>query len=493
MNVPPDASDAVEAAEQAPAATKGWRFRITKSSGLFLLSVVSTTALLLSNFEKIESFVRARMPGALVGQFPFTMQISSTHADGKGVQEKPFYREEHIQRGTTLIRAIRNQDFGLPALNFRIVNNSPETTIVREVIFKVANSQPDNRPILTWSKQLNLADGDNELVLENDGWGPALDAKIENLTGTLIPKSGEKKTSDPFELVLGKISTKSRDVPLTSLIKDQLGLENLADFNRAKLSGTLSYFYIDSSGEKKPVTTPFALGIVNRRMLDIPAEGPPGANVFQTVQLLQTHAQNYSVVCPVSESLEPKKSYQFVVSLCSRQSAIHDFEVIVALANGARIKLGHYRLEFYLPRSHADFVSEITTKPNPPRFTSIDGLTEDIPGVGTNEETADDGEDESDTVADTDANDEIPSPALGPDLEEVPGAEVSNSKEPAAPSNVQAELKPVKASYPYGIPVAGRSDVVESPFMSGKHVDVTGFAHNAIVQDPYVKQLFLVP
>jgi hypothetical protein len=421
------------------------------------------------------------------------MQISSTNPDGKGLQEKPFYREEHIQGGTTLIRAIRNQDFGLPALNFRIVNNSSETAIVREVTLKVANSQPDNRPILTWSKVLNLAQGDKELSLENDGWGAALDSKLEDVIGTVIPKSGEKKKSDSFELMFGKISTKSREVSLASLLKDQLHLENPSDLSRANLSGTLSYSYIDSSGAKKPVKTPFALGIVNRRIDTEPAAPAEGPGVYETVELLQANAQGYSVDCRVGESLAPKSSYQFVISLCSRQSAIHDFDVIVALTNGARINLGHYRLEFYLPRSMGGLVTEITAKRTPLRFTSIDGSTEGMPGVETNEETADDVEDESDRVASTNANHDIPSPAVGPSMEETPSAEVSDSPEPAVPSNVPAQLKPLRASYPYGIPVAGRSDVVESPFMSGKHVDVTGFAHNSIVQDPYVRQFFLVP
>ena len=494
MNVPPTSSpssepvpDPVKPVEHATPAKKRWRFPSWKNSALLLVSVVSTIGLLVSHFEKIESFVRARMPGALARQFPFSMQISSINAVGSGLQERPFYREEHTQEGP-LIRALRNEDFGLPALNFRIVNNSPETTIVREVILNVRNSRPDNRPILTWSKELNLAQ--DELSLENEGWGAALDSKLENITGILIPKSGERKTTDPFELVFGKIAVRSRQVPLASLLREQLRLENLSDFNRAKLSGTLSYSYIDSSGAKKPVKTHFALGIVNRPVDEEPsppAEGPE-PSVYQTVQLLQTHGQNYSVVCPVGQSLAPKNSYQFVIGLCSQHSAIHDFDVVVALTNGARIKLGHFRVEFYLPRSHARFVSAFTARPSPPRFTSIDGATEDIPGVGPADETGEDFDyQESETTANASTN--LPTPPA----EETPEAEVGESEEPTEPSSVQAESKPLKASYPYGIPVAGRTDVVESPFVSGKHVDVTGFAHNAIVQDPYVKQLFLVP
>src|SRR5205085_6562758 len=136
----------------------------------------------------------------VVRQFPFTMQISSTM--GAGPQPRPYYREEHIQEGT-LIRPVRNHAFGLPTLDFRIVNNSADVTFVRELVLKVASSEPDNRPVLTW-EQLNVANRDSLFTITNEGWGAALDAKIEDVKGTLVTKTGAKQTSAPFEIPLGK-------------------------------------------------------------------------------------------------------------------------------------------------------------------------------------------------------------------------------------------------------------------------------------------------
>jgi hypothetical protein len=432
------------------------------------------------------------------------MQIAST--DDSGVQTTPFYREEHIQAGT-LISAVRRNEFGLPALDFRIVNNSAESTLIREVILTIANSQPDNRPILTWAKTLNLADAQDQLTVENEGWGAANDAKIINVVGTLIPKRGDKRTTEPFEVPLGKIQTKSRDVSLPSLIKEKFKIDELSVSDSARLSGSLSYSYIDANGATKPVVTPFQVGIQNRRTkqwLDIPAEGPGAENEYRSIQSLDTHRQNYTISCPVSANLEPKKAYRFIITLCSKQSAVHDFDVTIGLTNGANIRLGHYRLEFYLPRNEAAIVSRIDVKPQPVRFTSIDGSNEDGPNTNLDVDlAAADAQDKVDPVEDkpdvvTHATDEdIASPGAGPPEEsDVPiktSERIADKEEPKSISKGNDGLKAIKASYPYGRPVPDRSDIVESPFMSGKYIDVKGFDHNAVIQDPYVHQLFLVP
>ncbi len=58
-----------------------------------------------------------------------------------------------------------------------------------------------------------------------------------------------------------------------------------------------------------------------------------------------------------------------------------------------------------------------------------------------------------------------------------------------------ADLEKVKASLPYGIPVAGRKGMVTSPYTpdEGKYVDVTGFVSGSVVKDPYTGKFFLVP
>jgi hypothetical protein len=503
----PDA--AVIPEEQPVPVKKWWILRNSRSAGLLLLSVVSTTGLLLSNLEKIDAFVRAHTPGGLVKQFPFTMEISSTN--DQGIQQPPFYREEHIQEGT-LIKAIRNRSFGLPALNFRIVNNSAESTLVDQLILKVNNSEPDNRPNLTWPRGVNLADGETQLTLENDGWGAALDSKIVNVVATRFPKAGGKETTAPFEVVFGKIKDKSRDVSLSPLLQEQFKIDKLPDSDSAKLSGTLSYSYVDSSGVTKPVNVPFLFGIKNRQSGPVPpaeGPGPESANVFQTALTLNPQAENYTVTSRVSANLKPKESYKFVITLCSRQSAIHEFDVILALTNGAKIKLGHYRLEFYLPRSQAHVLAQIETKPNPPlRLTSLDGYNEDIPASGGEEIP---GDDKDSVVSETD---EAPNPAAGPgtedsseieDIQEAKTSEVEEkpkaksyeqtqeAKEPKTTANAPEKLKIVRANYPYGIKVPGQPDVIESPFVSGKYIDVAGFPHHAVIVDPYSQQLFVVP
>jgi hypothetical protein len=54
-----------------------------------------------------------------------------------------------------------------------------------------------------------------------------------------------------------------------------------------------------------------------------------------------------------------------------------------------------------------------------------------------------------------------------------------------------AEL--AKGFFPYGIPVPGKPDLVETPFSPGKYVDVSPFAPGTEVRDPYTGKIFRVP
>lgn len=61
------------------------------------------------------------------------------------------------------------------------------------------------------------------------------------------------------------------------------------------------------------------------------------------------------------------------------------------------------------------------------------------------------------------------------------------------PPTAAAPTKVAKGDFPYGIPVPGKKNLVESPFSPGKYVDVEGFAPGTEVKDPYTGKIFLVP
>jgi hypothetical protein len=63
---------------------------------------------------------------------------------------------------------------------------------------------------------------------------------------------------------------------------------------------------------------------------------------------------------------------------------------------------------------------------------------------------------------------------------------------PVGPPPTAAPAK-AKGDFPYGIPVPGKKNLVESPFSPGKYVDVEGFAPGTEVKDPYTGKIFLVP
>ena len=71
-----------------------------------------------------------------------------------------------------------------------------------------------------------------------------------------------------------------------------------------------------------------------------------------------------------------------------------------------------------------------------------------------------------------------------------PQPQVASTPPPAA---APPPTKVAKGDYPYGIPVPGKKDLVESPYSPGKYIDVAGFPPGTEVKDPYTDKIFLVP
>jgi tetratricopeptide (TPR) repeat protein len=63
----------------------------------------------------------------------------------------------------------------------------------------------------------------------------------------------------------------------------------------------------------------------------------------------------------------------------------------------------------------------------------------------------------------------------------------------ASPSPTRPSREIAKGDYPYGIPVPDKPDLVESPYVPGKYIDVAGFPSGTEVKDPYTDKTFLVP
>ena len=72
-------------------------------------------------------------------------------------------------------------------------------------------------------------------------------------------------------------------------------------------------------------------------------------------------------------------------------------------------------------------------------------------------------------------------------------AEAANEVSTEEKNTHAGPTKVAKGDYPYGNPVPGKPHLVESPFSSGKYVDVEGFPPGTEVKDPYTDKIFLVP
>ena len=73
-----------------------------------------------------------------------------------------------------------------------------------------------------------------------------------------------------------------------------------------------------------------------------------------------------------------------------------------------------------------------------------------------------------------------------------PDTAAVHEEAPVGPAPTAAATK-AKGDFPYGIPVPGKKNLVESPFSPGKYVDVEGFAPGTEVKDPYTGKIFLAP
>ncbi len=62
-----------------------------------------------------------------------------------------------------------------------------------------------------------------------------------------------------------------------------------------------------------------------------------------------------------------------------------------------------------------------------------------------------------------------------------------------SPRWITAKKAAQKDAVPFGIPIPGRPNLVESPFTPGRCIDIAGFAPGAEVKDPYTDRIFRIP
>lgn len=96
-----------------------------------------------------------------------------------------------------------------------------------------------------------------------------------------------------------------------------------------------------------------------------------------------------------------------------------------------------------------------------------------------------------------------PQPTPHPTRKTTPGSREPTSRGPTAtqvaptPTVLAASAAPAdkaKGDMPYGIPVPGRKGTVISPYSpDGNYIDVSAFAPESAVRDPYTGKIFRVP
>src|SRR5262249_55428602 len=80
------------------------------------------------------------------------------------------------------------------------------------------------------------------------------------------------------------------------------------------------------------------------------AAGPP--SWFYDARL-EVDRKGYQVTVPISQTLAPKESDRFIITLWAKQSSVHRFKLSVRYNRDQHIDLGVFHLSYYLPRSRA--------------------------------------------------------------------------------------------------------------------------------------------
>lgn len=259
-----------------------------------------------------------------------------------------FYKTSKTGSATTLQPMEMEFGFGLPSLDFKLVNNTDETIFVAKLLLSDLESTPDNRPELKWEKMIEFINEEFPLKITNDGWGPALDVVVSGEVRaqeerTAIPVPGISKK--PFKFKLGNI-TESASIPLPELFRDMFGRSRPPMGTSYDLSGSLVYSYLGVEGKRESKEELFYVevtGSLHARAYQ-PSTHRYGAE-------LAVNKKNYEISCDVSQELQPKAADRFTVVLHAGQSSLHQFRLSLVYNHNQQIDLGIYRLVFYLPRS----------------------------------------------------------------------------------------------------------------------------------------------
>jgi CHAT domain len=279
-----------------------------------------------------------------------------------------------------------------PTLDFKILNNSPKTLFVTEVILNVDESCPDSRPLLAIKRDV-LQSCAGDLLLVNEGWCDLVDiiisfnlhpgeipepvvpeppyrhsidlpllsdnAKIDitqaferegvNITGLILLTNGRWEDNKTFVVPtvegldekLSTVQLEEREKIYVAAFKDHVGtLVGEIGFtveNEPTMRRTVKFYGV------------VYLANANRRGLPRPPTATYGA-------IFETAAISYQRRVQISHEVRPGETDRFGVKIAVRQSSFHTFSATIRDITGRELTLPTIQMRCFVPRSRRAFV-----------------------------------------------------------------------------------------------------------------------------------------
>lgn len=271
-----------------------------------------------------------------------------------------------------------------PNLDIKVLNNTNETLYLTDIVFEVACSKPDPRPIL-YIERPAFSSNKRHLALYNDGWGSL---KNVNIRINSRPVKNTDFNNYGASAYLGTID-KHQNIDLTEMLHTLTGIDfdgfdqavarisrhnsygddwidpdhNSALFRRylgayakgiAYVNGILDFDADTIEEQNRHYAIMFSAAV---DLYDYAYAGIPAPPSYQYDIQLQVSGESYTVRKSISQVLKPGEIDRFNVRVYCEQSSQHTINVCLMDITGRKIPIDSIiQLDMCVPRSGIQFI-----------------------------------------------------------------------------------------------------------------------------------------
>ena len=285
--------------------------------------------------------------------------------------------------------------WGFPILDFKVLNNRPDTLFLTEVVFDIEESRADSAPLLAIKKDTHQNHA-GTLLLANEGWCDLTDLTISfhlvpgsvtslaneapyphSITVPLLEDRAEIDVTEEFReegvdidglilLINGQWddqdifvapSSDGLEERMTGSEMQERWKKCLGRFSEeiGTLIGEINFTSADESDRKIKFHAPVYLSNVGRK-------GIPKPSTFTYDTAFEIQNINYLRSVPISHTLQPGEADRFTVRVAVPQSSFHRFHATVRDISGLALRSLPIEMSCFVPRSRRAFVQQLIAR-----------------------------------------------------------------------------------------------------------------------------------